>query len=126
MIRFLFVGSKITVFSDCSHEMKRCLLLGGKPLTNLDSILKSRDITFLTKVHIVKAMGGFSSNHVRIEQLPMHFNFFLPFYYFIYSNVIVSFCSVPPLFCPSSLFSVIFFTLFPICVCVGVRARSTA
>ena len=63
---FFFVGSKITVGSDCSHEMKRCLLLGGKPLTNLDSILKSRDTTFLTKVHIVKAMGGFSSNHVRM------------------------------------------------------------
>ena len=56
---FLFVGSKITVDSDYSHEIKRCLLLGRKPLTNLDSILKSRDITLLTKVHIVTAMVVF-------------------------------------------------------------------
>ena len=54
---FLFLGSEITVDVDCSHEIKRCLLLGRKPMTNLDSILKSRDITFLTKVHIVKATG---------------------------------------------------------------------
>ena len=53
---FIFLGSKITVDSDCSHEIKRCLLLGRKVMTNLDSILKSRDITFLTKVHLVKAM----------------------------------------------------------------------
>ena len=52
---FIFVSSKITVDSDRSHEIKRCLLLGRKAMTNLDSILKSRDITFLTKVHIVKA-----------------------------------------------------------------------
>ena len=52
---FLFLGSKITEDGDCNHEIKRCLLLGRKALTNLDSILKSRDITFLTK-HIVKAM----------------------------------------------------------------------
>ena len=56
---FLFVGSKITVDSDYSHEIKRCLLLGRKPLTNLDSILKSRDITLLTKVHIVTAIVVF-------------------------------------------------------------------
>ena len=50
------MGSKITADSDCGHEIKRCLLLGRKAVTNLDSILKSRDITLLTKVHIVKAM----------------------------------------------------------------------
>jgi len=53
---FIFLGSKITVDSDCSHEIKRCLLLGRKAMTNLNSILKSRDITLLTKVHIVKAL----------------------------------------------------------------------
>ena len=53
---FIFLGSKITVDSDCSHEIKRHLLLGRKAMTNLDGILKSRDITLLTKVHIVKAM----------------------------------------------------------------------
>ena len=53
---FIFLGSKITVGSDCSHEIKRHLILGRKAMTNLDSILKSRDIIFLTKVHLVKAM----------------------------------------------------------------------
>ena len=53
---FIFLGSKITADGDCSHEIKRCLLLGRKAMTNLDSILKSRDITLLTKVHIVKTM----------------------------------------------------------------------
>ena len=53
---FPFLGSKITADSDCSHEIKRYLLLGGKAVTKLDSILKDRDITFLTKVHVVKAM----------------------------------------------------------------------
>ena len=53
---FIFLGSKITADGDCSHEIKRCLLLGRKAMTNLDSILKSRDITLLTKVHLVKAM----------------------------------------------------------------------
>ena len=53
---FLFLGSKITVDSDCSHEIKRFLLLGRKVMTNLDSILKSRDITLPTKVHIAKTM----------------------------------------------------------------------
>ena len=53
---FVILGSKITVDGDCSHEIKRNLLLGRKAMTNLDSILKSRDITFLTKVHIVKSM----------------------------------------------------------------------
>ena len=53
---FVFLGSKITADGDCSHEIKRCLLLGRKVLTNLDNILKSRDITLLTKVRLVKAM----------------------------------------------------------------------
>ena len=53
---FIFLGSKITADGDCSHEIKRCLILGRKAMTNLDSILKSRDIIFLTKVWIVKAM----------------------------------------------------------------------
>ena len=52
---FIFLGSKITADSDCSHEIKRRLLLGRKVMTNLDSILKSRDITLSTKVHLVKA-----------------------------------------------------------------------
>ena len=55
-VRDYFLGSKITVDGDCSHEIKRCLLLGRKVMTNLDSILNSRDITLLTKVHVVKAM----------------------------------------------------------------------
>ena len=53
---FLFLGSKITADGDCSHEIKRCLLIGKKFVTILDSILKSRDITLLSKVHKVKAM----------------------------------------------------------------------
>ena len=53
---FTFLGSKITAYGDCSHEIKRCLLLGRKAMTNLDSLLKSRDITLPTKVHLVKAM----------------------------------------------------------------------
>ena len=56
MTDFIFLGSKISTDGDCSHEIKRHLLLGRKAMTNLDSILKSRDITLLTKVHIVKAM----------------------------------------------------------------------
>ena len=56
VIDFIFLGSKITVDGDCSHEIKRHLLLGRKAMTNLDSILKSRDIILLTKVHLVKAM----------------------------------------------------------------------
>ena len=54
--RFYFGGSKITADGDCSHDIKRCLLLGRKAMTNLDSILKSRDVTLPTKVHLVKAM----------------------------------------------------------------------
>ena len=56
MSDFIVLGSKITADGDCSHEIKRCLLLGRKVMTNLDSILKSRDITLPTKVHLVKAM----------------------------------------------------------------------
>ena len=56
MTDFIFLGSKITADGDCSHEIKRCLLLGRKAMTNLDSILESRDITLLTKVCLVKAM----------------------------------------------------------------------
>ena len=54
--KFIFTGSKITADGDCSHEIKRCLLLGRKVMTNLDNILKSRDITLPTKVHLVKAI----------------------------------------------------------------------
>ena len=56
VIDFIFLGSKTTADGDCSHEIKRHLLLGKKAMTNLDSILKSREITFPTKVHLVKAM----------------------------------------------------------------------
>ena len=56
VVDFIFWGSKITADGDCSHEIKICLLLGRKVMTNLDSILKSRDITWPTKVHLVKAM----------------------------------------------------------------------
>ena len=61
---FIFSGSKITVDSDCSCEIKRCLLLGRKAVTNTDSLLKSRDIILPTKVYIVKAV--FSSSHVQM------------------------------------------------------------
>ena len=64
---FIFFGSKITGDGDCSHEIRRCLLLGRKAMTKLDSILKSRDITLLTKVHIVRA--DFSSCHVWMWEL---------------------------------------------------------
>ena len=53
---FIFLGSRITADGDCSHEIKRCLLLGRKAMTNPDSILKSRDIALSTKVHLIKAM----------------------------------------------------------------------
>ena len=59
---FIFLDSKITADCDCSHEIKRHLLLGRKDMTNLDSVLKSRDITLPTKIHVVK--DGFSSSHV--------------------------------------------------------------
>ena len=60
---FIVLGSQITADGDCSHEIKRCLLLGRKAMTNLDNILKSRDITLLTKFCLVRAMV-FSSSHV--------------------------------------------------------------
>ena len=56
MTDFLFLGSKITADGDCSHEIRRHMLIGRKALTNLDSVLESRDVTVVTKVHIVKAM----------------------------------------------------------------------
>ena len=65
---FIFLGSKITADSDWSHEIKRHLLLGRKAMTNLDGVFKSRDITLLTKVRIVKGMD-FSSSHVQIWEL---------------------------------------------------------
>ena len=65
---FIFGGSKIIVDGDCSHEIKRCLLLGRKVMTNLDSTLKIRDITLSTKVHLVKTKV-FSSSHVWIREL---------------------------------------------------------
>ena len=67
-VRFYFLGSKITADGDCSHEIKRRLLLGRRVMTNLDSIFKSRDITLPTKVHLVKAMV-FSSGHVWMWEL---------------------------------------------------------
>ena len=66
--RLYFGNSKITEDGDCSHEINRCLLLGRKAMTNLDSILKSRDITLLTTVHLIKAMV-FSSNHAWLWEL---------------------------------------------------------
>ena len=68
MTDFIFLGSKITTDSDCSYEIKRCLLLGRKAITNLDSILKSRDITLLTKVCILEAVW-FSSSHVKMWEM---------------------------------------------------------
>ena len=65
---FIFLGSKITADGDCSHEVKRRLLLGREVMTNLDSILKSRDITLPTKVHLVKGYG-FSSGHIWMWEL---------------------------------------------------------
>ena len=65
MTDVIFLGSKIIADGDCSHEIKRCLLLVRKAMTNLDSILKSRDINLQTKVHIVQSCG-FSSSHVQM------------------------------------------------------------
>ena len=62
---FIFLGSKITMYGDCSHKIKRCLLLGRKILTNLDRVLKGRDIALQTKICRVKGMA-FSSSHVQI------------------------------------------------------------
>ena len=64
---FIFLGSKITADGDCSHEIKRCLLLGRKVMTNLDSILKSRDITLPTEVRLVKTMVFPVVMDVRVE-----------------------------------------------------------
>ena len=55
--KFIFFGSKISVVHDCRHQIKRCLLLGRKAMTNLDSVLKSRDITWLTKIRLIKTIG---------------------------------------------------------------------
>ena len=68
VVDFILGGSKITADGDCSHEIKRRLILGRKVMTNLDSILKSRDITLPTKVHLVKAMV-FPRSHVRMCEL---------------------------------------------------------
>ena len=65
---FIFLGSKITANGDCSHEIKRCLLLRSNTMTNLDSILKSRDMTLLTEVRLIKAMV-FSSSYVWMREL---------------------------------------------------------
>ena len=67
--RLYFLGSKITADGDCSHEIKRRLLLGRKVMTNLDSIIKSRDITLPTKVHLVKAMGEGNGNPLQYSCL---------------------------------------------------------
>ena len=64
---FIFLGSKITVDSDCNHDIKRCLLLGRKAVNNLHSILKSKDITFPTKFHIVKDMGISILNGISVQ-----------------------------------------------------------
>jgi len=72
-VRDYFLGSKLTSDGDCSHEIKRCLLLGRKAVTNLDSILKSRDITLLTKVHLLKdvvfpvVMYGYESWTIKLR-----------------------------------------------------------
>ena len=65
---FIFLGSKVIADGDCRHEIKRCLLLGRKAMTNLDGILSNRAITLPTKVHLVKSYG-FSSIHVWIQEL---------------------------------------------------------
>ena len=70
MTDFIFLGSQITVDGDCSHEIKRCLLLERRDMRNLDSIIKSREITLSTKVRIVKDMFFFFSNsHVQMQEL---------------------------------------------------------
>ena len=66
---FFFLGSKITADGDCSYQIRRQLLLGRKDITNLDSMLKSRDITLPTNVHIVKAMVFLPSGHIRLLEL---------------------------------------------------------
>ena len=66
---FLFLGSKVTMDGDCSHEIRIWLLLGRKAMTNVDSVLKSRDITLPTKVHIVKEGYGLPSGYIRLWEL---------------------------------------------------------
>ena len=78
---FMFWGSKITLDGDCSHEIKKHLLLGRKAMTNLDSIFKNRDITLLTKVHLVKAMV-FSSSHIWMWELNYKESWVLKNWYF--------------------------------------------
>ena len=69
----LFLGSKITADGDCSHEIRRQLLLGRKTMTNLDGVLKSKDITLLTKVHIVKAtVHGVTKSQTRLNDCAQH------------------------------------------------------
>ena len=67
---FIFLGSKVTADGDCSHKIKRRLFLGRKAMTNLDSVLKSRDITLPTKVYIVKAMWFFQQLHTDVRTRP--------------------------------------------------------
>ena len=69
MIYFIFLGYKITVDGDCSHEIKRNLFLGRKAMTNLDTILKTRDITLPTKVHIVKATESWTTKKVESQRM---------------------------------------------------------
>ena len=68
---FIFLGCKIPVDCDCSREIKRCLLLGRKPMTNLDRILKSRDISLPTKVHLVKTMVFFQQSCMDVRVPPL-------------------------------------------------------
>ena len=68
MSDFIFLGSKITADGDCNHEIKRCVLLGRKAMTNLDSILKSRDITLLMKVRIVKAIVMYGCENCTLKK----------------------------------------------------------
>ena len=75
--RLYFLGSKIIVDGDCSHEIKRHLLLGRKAMTNLDSVLKSRDNTFPTKVHIVARVTGRKARGLQIEEIGCKFTFLL-------------------------------------------------
>ena len=100
---FIFGGSKITADGDCRHEIKRCLLLGRNVMTNLDSILKSRDITLLTKVHLVKAMVfpvvmyGCESwtvkkdEHQKIDAFVLFFIF--PFLFISWRLITLQYCS---------------------------------
>ena len=83
---FIFLGSKITAVGDCNHEIKRCLLLGRKAVTHLDSILKSRDITLPTKICLIKAR--FSSSHIWIWELD-HKKGWVPLYSWCFQTVVL-------------------------------------